>query len=168
MAVAAMCVLSCNKKEGNEAETPATANDSVTAITGNDDTEFTKQCYLQVTSRKTDYGNRKTLSDSIIFNIERQEGDSIWGIFHWKPAEKDKKISTFKGTLFAGNSGSTGHVVANSNAEGMNYNEEVNFKLKDNQLTVYFGEMTEGKDGIWLYKDQNRLSEQVLNKVDCK
>ncbi len=159
LAVAGLALLSCKKENPAVTDTPQDSlPPSKTAAAD------VKQCYLQVTSRKADYGDRKTLSDSILFNIERHEGDSIWGIFHWKPAEKDKKISTYKGIL----KGDTGTVVANSNAEGMNYNEEVIFTLKDNTLAVKFGEMAEGKDGIWRYKDQSKLSEQLLNKVDCK
>ncbi len=120
---------------------------------------FRQQCFLSVTS-----GTDKRLKDSIIFSIERRKGDSIWGIFNSKPAEKDRKMATFKGVL----KGSEGRAVANSQAEGMMYNEELLFTLKDSTLSIKYGEMAEGKDGIWHYKDQSKLSEQVLRKVDCK
>lgn len=153
----------CEKREKKD---PASVGDTVqdTIPAAENKEVFGPQCYLQVTSRKADYGDHKVLSDSIIFNIEKRDGDSIWGIYHWKPAEKDKKIATFKGTL----KGSNGHAIANSHAEGMNYNEEVIFTLTDKTLDVKFGEMAEGKDGIWYYKDKAKLSGQVLNKVDCK
>ena len=120
-----------------------------------------KQCFLQVTENKADL--KHVIRDSIVFEMERK-GDSIWGIFHWKPQEKDKKIASYKGTI----SGTTGTVVANSQGEGMNYNEEVIFTLTDSAVAIKYGEMAEGKDGIWHYKDKNNTSEQVLTKVECK
>jgi hypothetical protein len=156
-AAGALLLAGCEKRPENNTET---VGDTTQGTVTTENAEVPdQQCYLQVTT-----GDRKNLSDSIIFNIEKRVGDSIWGIYHWKPAEKDKKISTFKGTL----KGSEGHAIANSNAEGMNYNEEVIFALKDNKLAVKFGEMAEGKDGVWYYKDKAKLSEQVLDKVDCK
>jgi hypothetical protein len=163
LSVALLLLAGCEKREQKD---PASIGDAVqdTLPAPENKAVFGEQCYLQVTSRKADYGDRKTLNDSIILNIERREGDSIWGIYHWKPAEKDKKIATFKGEI----KGSEGHAIANSHAEGMNYNEEVLFTLTDNTLEVKFGEMAEGKDGIWYYKDKNKLSSQVLNKTACK
>lgn len=117
-----------------------------------------KQCFLEVTESKD-----KTTRDSIVFSIDKQVGDSIWGIFHWKPQYKDKKIASYKGTL----NGTTGTVIANSLAEGMNYNEEVIFTLTDSAVAIKYGEMAEGKDKIWRYKDKNNTSEQVLDKVAC-
>ncbi|MES2486255.1 MAG: hypothetical protein V4581_09965 [Bacteroidota bacterium] len=161
MAAAGLTLLSCQKNEKKDAVSVGdTLEDTIPAADNKQ--VFGKQCYLQVSTGKGNNG--KVLSDSIIFNIEKRQGDSIWGIFHWKPAEKDKKISTYKGIL----KGDKGTVVANSSAEGMNYNEEVMFTYGDSTIAIKYGEMTEGKDGIWHYKDQNKLSQQVLKKVDCK
>ncbi|KOS05067.1 hypothetical protein AM493_02720 [Flavobacterium akiainvivens] len=163
IAAAGLLLTGCNNREKKDAVSVGdTVQDTIPAAENKE--VFGKQCYLQVTTGKADYGDRKTLSDSIIFNIEKRDGDSIWGIYHWKPAEKDKKIATFKGEI----KGGEGRAIANSQAEGMNYKEEVLFTLKDNTLSVKSGEMAEGKDGIWYYKDKSKLSEQVLSKVDCK
>lgn len=119
-----------------------------------------KQCFLNVTENNADATH--IIRDSIIFEMERK-GDSITGILDWKPQEKDRKIATYKGTI----SSSTGTVIASSQAEGMNYKEEVIFTLTDSAVAIKYGEMEEGKDGIWRYKNKNSTSEQVLNKVDC-
>ena len=121
-----------------------------------------EQCFLQVTEGKAEGNN--TIRDSIIFRIQQHRGDSIWGIYEYKPQEKDKKIATYKGVL----EGNTGTVVANSIQEGMKFNEEVIFTLTDSAVAIKFGEMAEGKDGVWRYKDKNAAQEQVLNKTSCK
>jgi hypothetical protein len=139
--------VSCQKKKE---KTETVVED--TTIVEKTSTAPEKQCYLKVISK-----------DSIIVEVERN-GDSIHGIYHWKPFEKDKKISTYKGVL----SGNTANVVAQSQQEGMNFKEEVIFTLTDNSLSIKSGEMIEGKDGIWKYKDKNAATEEVLNKVDCK
>ncbi|MFP9099246.1 hypothetical protein ACLI09_09345 [Flavobacterium sp. RHBU_24] len=160
LACTALMLAGCKDKTTDSLTEEATVEETTpqpAVITG-------KQCFLQVTEGKADYGGGKTIRDSIIFTIDRREGDSIWGIFHWKPQEKDKKIANYKGTL----SGTTGTVIANSHAEGMVYNEEVIFTLTDSAVAIKYGEMAEGKNGIWQYKDKNKTSEQVLDKVECK
>lgn len=141
-------IVSCQKKE-EKTETIITEETTVTTPAPEPVAE--KECYLKVMNK-----------DSIIVEIEH-DGDSIHGIYHWKPFEKDKKISTYKGVI----NGSTANVVAESQQEGMNYKEEVIFTIADNTLAVKFGEMKEDK-GIWKYKDAAKTSEQVLDKVDCK
>ena len=121
-----------------------------------------EQCFLKVTEGKAEGNN--TIRDSIIFRIQQQRGDSIWGVYEYKPQEKDKKIATYKGVL----EGNTGTVVANSMQEGTKFNEEVIFTLTDSAVAIKFGEMAESKDGLWRYKDKNTAQEQVLNKTACK
>ncbi|WP_417355027.1 hypothetical protein [Flavobacterium sp.] len=135
------------KAEKNVAETPA----------------YEKMCFLQVTESKPEYAPNKVIRDSIVFEIERK-GDSVSGIFNWLPAEKDKKLSTFKGVL----SGKTGNAIADYSAEGMNYKEELVFTLGEDQVSIIYGEMVQGDDGIWKYKSKEAASTQKLSKVDCK
>ena len=125
------------------------------AVNNND-----KMCFLKVVE-----GNDKNrvIRDSIIFEMERK-GDSIYGIFDWKPYEKDTKISTYRGII----NGKTGTAIAHYKAEGMEYDEELVFTLGEDQVSVIYGEMTEGDDDIWRYKNKEASSVQVLNKVDCK
>lgn len=122
-----------------------------------------RMCFLKVIEGKAEYGTNKVIRDSIIFEIERK-GDSIYGIFDWKPYEKDKKISTYKGTI----KGKTGTAIASYQAEGMEYDEELVFTLGEDQVSIIYGEMAEGEDGVWKYKNKEASSTQVLDKVDCK
>ena len=109
-------------------------------------------CYLKVISR-----------DSIILNFTRK-GDSISGNFKWLPYEKDKKRSTFKGTVTRNTANATGVYQA----EGMEYEEELIFTIEGNTASVKFGEMMEADNGVWKYKNINKTSTEVLNKIDCK
>ncbi|MCW4470808.1 hypothetical protein OGH69_17685 [Flavobacterium sp. MFBS3-15] len=145
--LAVIALASCQKKE-EKTETVTTEETTVTAPATEAVAE--KECYRKVIAK-----------DSIVVEIEHN-GDSIHGIYHWKPYEKDKKISTYKGVT----NGNTANVVAQSQQEGMNYKEEVIFAVTGNTLAVKFGEMKEDK-GIWKYKDTSKTSEQVLDKVDC-
>lgn len=109
------------------------------------------ECFLKVVGR-----------DSIMFMMER-DGDSVRGVFNWKPYEKDIKLHNFKGTLINGK----GEAIAQVSAEGMNTTEELDFTVQDNTVTVKFGVMEQGRDGIWHYKPGEPVSEHVLPKTDC-
>lgn len=109
------------------------------------------ECYLKVVGR-----------DSMMFMMERN-GDSVRGVFNWKPYEKDIKLHNFKGTLINGK----GETIAQVSAEDMNTNEKLDFTVQDKTVTVKFGEMEQRPDGIWHYKPGAPVSEQVLLKTDC-
>jgi hypothetical protein len=141
-----LLLASCRKEEKKETVVEETTVSRPAAQAATE-----KQCYLKVIAK-----------DSIIVEVERT-GDSIHGIYHWKPFVKDKKISTYRGTI----TGNTANVIAESMQEGMKYDEEVVFIMSGKTLEVKYGEMIE-ENGIWKYKDMNATSEQVLDKVDCK
>ena len=111
-----------------------------------------KLCFLSVTSR-----------DSIILNVTRNE-NNITGIFNILPYEKDKKISTFEGTI----TGNTANVMGKYRAEGMEYEEELVFTIENNKASVKFGEMIEAENGVWKYRDIAKTSATILDKVNCK
>jgi uncharacterized lipoprotein YajG len=145
---AAALLFSCQKKEEKTVIEETTIEAEAPAAT----TPAEEQtCYLSVISK-----------DSIVLNITKK-GDSISGTFKWLPAEKDKKISQFKGVL----NGNTVTAIGSASAEGTTNKEELIFTLDGGQAKVKFGEMAQGKNGIWVYKDKAATSEQVLNKVDC-
>lgn len=139
-----LSLASC-KDENNEKQEPVVEENVVTTPVAG------PECFLNVTGR-----------DSIIFQMERK-GDSVTGVFNWKPYEKDIKLSNFKGTLINGK----GKAIAQVSAEGMNNSEELEFTLKNNTLSIKYGEMEQRPDGIWYYKSETRTSEQTLSKVDC-
>lgn len=147
--IGAFILAACNeRKQQSEPEIlPPAPKKAVQYIPSNG-----KACYLQVTGR-----------DSIILSAEIK-GDSITGIFNWLPYEKDKKLATFKGRLV----GNIAHTISNTMAEGMENKEELIFTLQDSTALVKFGEMLQGDNGVWMYKNKNTARSQVLKKVECK
>ena len=155
---AAILIAGCKNENKEEIEIPQETTETVPESAPQE-----KLCFLKVTEGKADYDENKIIRDSIVFQLKRK-GDSISGIFNWLPYEKDKKISTFKGTI----SGKTGNAIADYQAEGMKYKEELVFTLGEDQVSVMYGEMVQGDDGIWKYKNKEASSIQTLSKVDCK
>jgi len=148
-------IVSCHNKKEVIQET------TVEATAPKPETIAGKQCFLKVTENKADASN--IMHDSLALSFETK-GDSIYGTFKWLPSEKDKKTGPFKGTL----TGTTANVILEAQAEGTTNKEELIFELADKQASVKFGEMTQGKDGIWHYKDVNTASAEVLQKTACK
>lgn len=148
MAGMMITIVSCKEKEVNE----TVIEDTTIEETATVHTEPAgSECYLKVVGK-----------DSMIFQMERT-GDSVQGVFNWKPLEKDSKLQKFKGTLINGQA----KTLAISSGEGMTNTEELNFTVADNTVAVKFGEMEEAKDGVWRYKPGTSSSDQVLTKVDC-
>ena len=150
MATALLTISSCKKNENNEL--PVNQLPVTEAPVSDLPATIEKQCYLKVIQK-----------DSIILEFEKI-GDSIAGIFHWKPYEKDKKLSTFRGTM----DGSTANTVGMYNGEGVDYTEELIFTIENDSAFVKFGEMVQGTNGIWTYKDAEAAHAQALPKVDCR
>ena len=153
--IAAVVMVSC-KKDVTVEET--TVEQSAPELNSVPD----KQCYLKVEESKPD-ADGKVIRDSIIFEMERK-GDSVSGTFNWKPEEKDQKISTFKGVI----TGTQANTIAIAKGEGITNKEELIFTVKDNTVSIKYGEMVKGNDGIYKYKDTNTATVEVLQKVDCK
>lgn len=163
LAALAISLSACKKNADNQTNTGNDTINGTGTIAGNDILGNEKQCYLKVSEGDAD-SNGTTIRDSIIFSISKK-GDSVKGVFDWKPYEKDTKLSTFKGVL----KGNKGKALATTHAEGMVYNEELKFVLKDSAVTIYYGEMEEGNDGVWRYKNISNgyLSEHELKRVPC-
>ena len=153
--IAAVVMVSC-KKDVTVEET--TVEQSAPELNSVPD----KQCYLKVEESKPD-ADGKVIRESIIFEMERK-GDSVSGTFNWKPEEKDQKINTFKGVI----TGTQANTIAIAKGEGITNKEELIFTVKDNTVSIKYGEMVKGNDGIYKYKDTNTATVEVLQKVDCK
>lgn len=143
--IACLVIVSCKDRVENKNDMPLEQNVPEELATAG------PECYLKVIGR-----------DSIMFMMERN-GDSVHGVFNWKPYEKDVKLHNFKGTLINGK----GKALAQVSAEGMNAVEEIDFKVQDNTVTVKFGVMEQRPDGIWYYKPGEPFSEHILPKREC-
>lgn len=139
---------SCQKKEEkNETIVEETTIEKVT-----EDTPEKDMCFLEVVSK-----------DTIMLSITR-DGDNISGVYKSIPYEKDKKTNVFKGTI----NGNTVTAVGTVSAEGVTNQEEIIFTLDDKQASIKFGEMIEGDDGVYRYKNVNNTSPMAVSKVECK
>lgn len=151
LALGLLLIVSCQNKEEKKEETTATEitteKDTTNAVLADGET-----CYLQVVSK-----------DSIYLNVKK-EGDNVSGTYRSVPFEKDKRTIIFKGSL----NGDTVTAVGNAMGEGQTQQEEFIFILKNNQAGIKFGEMIQGDDGVYRYKNKNTATPLYISKVDCK
>jgi len=150
---AGLVLLSCQKKE----EKTIIENTTVEETAPETDV---KQCYMAITEIKK---GSKTVNDTVILNLETK-GDSITGTYKWLPYYKDKKTGVFNGTV----KNNIATTILSAKGEGVTNLEEFNFTFNDKQVSVKFGEMAEGTDGIWHYKDAKTTTENAIPKVACK
>lgn len=139
---------SCQKKE----EKPETVVEETTIEKITETAPEKDMCFLQVISR-----------DTIMLTITR-DGDNISGTYKSIPFEKDKKTNVFKGTI----KDNVVTAVGTVSAEGMTNKEEIIFTIDDKQASIKFGEMIEGDDGVYRYKNVNNTSPMAITKIDCK
>ncbi len=98
-------------------------------------------------------------------------GDKVTGEFKNIPAEKDKKVGTFEGTVSAVDPmlmARTADVWWDSMAEGMKVKEQLIFIFGEGNAFPAFGEMTDRGDGVYVYKNIDDLSyADSLTDVAC-
>ena len=111
-----------------------------------------EMCFRQVVSK-----------DTISLSLKR-DGETISGTYKSIPYEKDKRTIVFKGTINNNTVTATGTAVG----EGQTQEEEFIFTLENNQAGIKYGEMIEGDDGVYRYKNKNTATSLYLNKVDCQ
>jgi hypothetical protein len=110
-----------------------------------------EMCFMQIVSK-----------DTLLLTVVKN-GDNISGTYRSIPYEKDKKSNVFKGSL----TGNTVTAVGTATGEGQTSQEEIVFTLENNQAGVKFGEMIEGDDGVYRYKNIKTATSLFINKVDC-
>ncbi len=98
-------------------------------------------------------------------------GMNVTGEFLWRPAEKDQKTGTFSGQVSISDA-KTGSGVAKtlwkSSGEGMTNTEELYIMFDNKIAAAGFGEMVQGGDGVWRYKDPMNISYiPTLQATDC-
>lgn len=113
--------------------------------------ENEEMCFMQVVSK-----------DTLLLSVVKK-GDNISGTYKSIPFEKDKKTNVFKGSL----NGNTVTAVGTALGEGQTVQEEFVFTLENNKAGVKFGEMIEGDDGVYRYKNIKSATSLFINKVKC-
>lgn len=98
-------------------------------------------------------------------------GGSVTGEYQNLPAEKDKKVGTFSGTVSAVDKvamARTADVWWNSMAEGMQVKEQLKITFGEGNAEVGYGEMVDHGDGTYVYKDPAHLTYgKSMTDVDC-
>lgn len=116
------------------------------------DTTHGEMCFRQIVSK-----------DTMLLTMKK-DGDNVSGTYKSIPYEKDKRTIIFNGTINNNTITSTGTAIG----EGQTQKEEFIFTLENNQAGIKFGEMIEGDDGVYRYKNKNNTTSLFLDKVECQ
>jgi len=111
-------------------------------------------CYFY--SKKTDIG----LYDKAWLRLNLR-GEKVLGEFNNYPAETDSKIGKFEGAIGPLDQKTMARTVNlwwDSFAEGIKVKEELLVEFRDRSATVAYGEMIARGDGVYVYKDKNKLT----------
>lgn len=99
-------------------------------------------------------------------------GDKVTGEYQNIPAEKDSKIGKFNGTVGKMNpriSGRIADVLWDSYGEGMRATEQLKIEFGEGSAVALFGEMIDGGDGVYVYKDTTKLTPGFqMSQTDCE
>ena len=119
------------------------------------------------------YGATKTASglSDVSLAVLNLSGTQVTGMFKYLPAEKDSKAGSFSGTVGAVDKTAmarTADVIWNVSAEGMTNQEQLRIVFGEGTAQAGFGEMVQGSNNIWDYKDVSKLTYgQIMTDVDC-
>ncbi|MEJ0001947.1 MAG: hypothetical protein WDN09_02085 [bacterium] len=123
------------------------------------DVNASQLCYIW----NTEDGSKAMLSMDV-------RDQNVIGEFHWLPAEKDKKVGIFTGTITPRDLIGKRIVNAfwNTSAEGMTATEELKIIVGDSVATPAFGEMKDRGDGTYVYADPSKLDYSInLQQTGC-
>ena len=129
--------------------------------------------------------SEETITKCYLYSKENQNGftDKAWlkintlnekvtGEYQNLPAESDSKVGKFSGNIEEKDLNKNTQIINvwwNSLAEGMNVTEELRVSFKEDKAMALFGEMVDRGDGVYLYKNKERLSPSFeMSEVDCE
>jgi hypothetical protein len=129
-----------------------------------DDTNKISLCFYRET--KTNQG----LYDVALLRLNIN-GEKVNGEFKNLPAEKDSKVGNFEGIVGPVDKSMmarTADVWWNSMAEGLQVKEQLKIVFGEGTAQALFGEMVDRGDGVYIYKDTNKLTYGVaMTDVEC-
>jgi hypothetical protein len=115
--------------------------------------------------------NSRGFYDRAILRLDIN-GENVSGEYQNLPAEKDSKVGTFTGKVGALNQNISGRGITawwNSEAEGMKVTEELLIEYGEGTALTFFGEMVDRGDGVYVYKDKNKLTGgRTMNQIECE
>ncbi len=144
-------------------------NDKKEIVINDDDTNVVtispiQLCFYKSTKTNSNFNDVSWLRLNL-------SGEKVTGEFNYLPAEKDKKTGTFEGTVGAVDKmamARTADVWWNSMAEGIQNKEQLRIIFGEGNAQVAFGEMVDRGDGVYVYKDINKISYgENMNDVGC-
>ncbi|MFA6177864.1 MAG: hypothetical protein WC694_03170 [Candidatus Paceibacterota bacterium] len=127
--------------------------------------EAVAMCYFYSKNTSNIFADRAWLKMSIL-------GDKVTGEYQNLPAEKDSKIGKFSGVVGKMDpkiSGRIADVWWDSLAEGMTVTEQLKIEFGEGSAVVFFGEMIDRGDGVYVYKDVTKLTPGFqMSQIDCE
>lgn len=130
-------------------------------------TEPVALCYEYSKKMPSGYSDREVLK----MTFSGQGGKQVTGEYRYLPAEKDSKTGTFTGTAGPMDpkiSARTADVWWDVMAEGMRATEQLRIVFGDGSAVAMFGEMADGEDGNYVYKDVTKLTPGFqMSQVNC-
>ncbi len=130
-------------------------------------TEPVVLCYEYSKKMPSGYTDREVLK----MTFSGQGGEQVTGEYRYLPAEKDSKTGTLTGMAGPMDpkiSARTADVWWDVMAEGMRATEQLRIVFGEGSAVALFGEMADGEDGNYVYKDVTTLTPGFqMSQVDC-
>jgi len=102
----------------------------------------------------------------------KENNNEISGELRNLPAETDSKVGLFSGMIIESDTPhgfKKANVIWDTFAEGMNTKEELIFDYNENYAIVYFGELNDRGDGVYVFKDKNNLyPQEKMTPINCQ
>ncbi len=121
-------------------------------------------CYYYSKATTSEYVDRAWVKMSII-------GTNVKGEYRNLPADKDKMTGVFEGSIGVTNkmtTSRTARVWWMALAEGMTTKQELHINFGQGSAAALFGEMVNRGDGVYVYKDQTKLTPGItMPQIDC-
>lgn len=122
-------------------------------------------CYQYIEETSDKYSDRAFLQMEIL-------NQKISGEYQNLPAESDSKVGEFTGVvgpMDVNIGGRVADVWWDSFAEGMRVTEQLKIEFGEGSAVVFFGEMIDRGDGVYVYKDDTKLTGGFqMSQTDCE
>ncbi len=144
----------------NPTPTPPTDNTVVTSTPKPIELCFAK--FGQLVSNPNGFEDKYILRLSML-------GDQATGELKFLPAEKDRKVGKFTGTVSAVDKymmARTASLWWEAMQEGMSTKEELSIIFGEGTASIGFGAMVDRGDGVYVYKDKSKIDYSSLNLTD--